>query len=247
MNAARSIAPPPPVAVPAPRPAAPRRLRPGAGRDELPPAARHALTAGIVAAHVAALWALLQVDAVRQAVAEVAPIVVDIVAPPAPVQPPPPPPKPVVRKTPPPPAPVIAAAPSPAPAPAYVTPPAPPEPPAPPPQVFAPPAPPAPVAAPAPAGPKAVPASALRYRVQPPIEVPLASRRMGESGRVTLRVVVDTRGMPVQWSVIRSSGFPRLDANATSAMGQARFEPCTENGTPIVCESTATFSYELER
>lgn len=249
MNAARSIAPPSPAAPPTPRRATRRAVHPGRGHDELPPATRRALTAGIVAAHVAALWALLQVDAVRQAVAEVAPIVVDIVAPPAPVQPPPPPPPPtpVVRKTPPPPAPVIAAAPSPAPAPAYVAPPAPPEPPAPPPQVFSPPAPPAPAAPPAPVGPKTVPASALRWRVQPPIEVPLASRRMGESGVVTLRVVVDTRGMPVQWSVVRSSGYPRLDANATSAMGQARFEPCTENGEPIACQSTATFSYELER
>ncbi|WP_348754142.1 energy transducer TonB [uncultured Aquincola sp.] len=229
---------------------APAPLRPPAQRDELPGGARTALTAGIVVAHVAALWALLQVDAVRQAVAEVAPIVVDMVAPPAPVPtPPPPPPPPQPRpKTPPAPAPIIAAAPSPSPTPpTFVAPPPPPEPPVPQ-QVFTPPAPPAPPApAPAPAGPKVVPASALRWRVQPPIEVPLASRRMGESGTVVLRVVVDTRGMPAQWSVIRSSGYPRLDANATSAMAQARFEPCTENGVAVVCESTATLSYELER
>lgn len=248
MNSARLTAPAAPAAAEAPPSVPTRSVRPPSSRDELPAAARTALTAGIVAAHVAALWALLQVDAVRQAVAEVAPIVVDIVAPPAPVPtPPPPPPPPRPRTpTPPKPAPVIAAAPSPAPAPAYTVPPPPPEPPVQQ-EVFTPPAPPAPPApAPAPVGPKVVPASALKYRVAPKTEVPLASRRMGESGTVVLRVVVDTRGMPTQWAVIRSSGHPRLDANATSAMGQARFEPCTENGVAVVCESTASFIYELE-
>lgn len=240
-----------PAVVPAAAPSVPAApLPPPSQRDELSGGARTALTVGIVAAHVAAMWALLQVDAVRQAVSEVAPMVVDMVAPPAPTPtPPPPPPPPQPRpKTPPAPAPVIAAAPSPSPTPpTFVVPHAPPEPPVPQ-QVFTPPAPPAPPApAPAPAGPKVVPASALRWRVQPPIEVPLASRRMGESGVVVLRVVVDTRGMPAQWAVIRSSGYPRLDANATSAMAQARFEPCTENGVAVVCESTATLSYELER
>lgn len=248
MNPARSIAPAAEAAAQAPESVSAAMVRPSASREELPAGARAAFTAGIVAAHVAALWALLQVDAVRQAVAEVAPIVVDIVAPPAPVPtPPPPPPPPRPRTpTPPKPAPVIAAAPSPAPAPAYTVPPPPPEPPVQQ-EVFTPPAPPAPPApAPAPVGPKVVPASALKYRVAPKTEVPLASRRMGESGTVVLRVVVDTRGMPARWAVIRSSGHPRLDANATSAMGQARFEPCTENGVAVVCESTASFIYELE-
>ena len=45
-------------------------------------------------------------------------------------------------------------------------------------------------------------------------------------------------------STASSSG--NMDANATSAMGQARFEPCTENGVAVVCESTASFIYELE-
>ena len=68
---------------------------------------------------------------------------------------------------------------------------------------------------------------------------------MNESGEVQLRVVVDERGQPKQWSIVRSSGFERLDANAMAAMGRARFEPCTEDGQAIACQSTATLSYEL--
>jgi len=46
----------------------------------------------IALAHVGAIWGVLQVPAVRQAVVEAAPIFVDLLAPPAPPPPPPPPP-----------------------------------------------------------------------------------------------------------------------------------------------------------
>ncbi|MBS0443976.1 MAG: energy transducer TonB, partial [Proteobacteria bacterium] len=84
-------------------------------RDELAPAQRHAAVVAILALHAAAGWGLLQVDAVRSAVAEAAPLFVDLIAPPAPekpAEPPPPPPRPLT-KTAPPPAPLIAAAPAP--------------------------------------------------------------------------------------------------------------------------------------
>jgi protein TonB len=50
--------------------------------------------------------------------------------------------------------------------------------------------------------------------VPPPIEVPLASRRLGEQGLVQLRVLVGVDGLPRQVSVQRSSGFARLDEQA---------------------------------
>ncbi len=52
-------------------------------RDELAPAQRHAAVVAILALHAAAGWGLLQVDAVRSAVAEAAPLFVDLIAPPA--------------------------------------------------------------------------------------------------------------------------------------------------------------------
>ncbi|NDY93992.1 hypothetical protein G3A44_22635, partial [Ideonella sp. TBM-1] len=112
--------------LPAPAATAPRPLppRPAARQDELGPLGRQALVGAAVVAHLAAAWGLMQLDGVRQAVTEAAPLMVQWIAPPAdtPAPPPPPPPKP--RVTPPTPAPVIAAAPAPAQeaAPAFVAP-----------------------------------------------------------------------------------------------------------------------------
>jgi protein TonB len=238
----------PPAAAPKPaRAAAPLALL---RHDEsLSRGERHLLTAGIAGLHVLALWGLLQVDSVQQAVREVSPLIVDFIAPEAPPKPAPPPPpvRPPVPAPRPAPAPVIAAAPTPTPAPAPFVVPAPEPAPAPEPTVvLAPPAPPAPVPPPAPPAPKLLPATAVRYVVPPAIEVPMASRRLGESGTVLLRVVVDTAGMPKQVALHKSSGHARLDEQAIGAMRQARFKPQTENGLPIEWIVIAPLQYEIE-
>lgn len=221
---------------------------------EVSSAERRSLVALVALAHVAGAWALLQVDAVRVAVREVVPMVVDLVAPPTPEplplapQPPRVPPSP--RMAPPPPqAPVLAAPPAPEPTPAVFTAPPPPEP-APAPAPVAPlaivPAPTVPAVPPPAPLRKVVPATAVQYLRLPPVEVPRLSRRAGESGTVWLRVVVDARGLPVQVSLQRSSGHARLDEQALWAMRQARFKPHTENGQPIELEVTAPIEYTLE-
>jgi protein TonB len=219
-------------------------------RDDLPRAAARALTVGVVAAHVAAGWVLLSLRPDTQAaVASPVPIQVEMLAPPEPAPvPPPPPPAPRQQTRPQPtPKPVIAAAPTPAPAP-FVAPPPPPEPPAPPPPTPAPAAAaPAPAAPAPPSGPKQVPPTALRYAMQPAPNFPALSQRRGETGTVLLRVVVDTHGSPKLVSVKRSSGFPRLDEAALAWMNAARFKPCTDNGSPVECESTAPVAYDLEK
>lgn len=218
--------------------------------DATPPFARRALVAGVLGAHVLGAWALLQVDSVRQAVGEVAPLMVDLIAPPTPPAPPPPPPPPPPKivKQPPPPPPIIAAAPSPSPAPAtFVAPPPPAEPPppvaieAPPPPPAAPPAPPAP-----PPPPKTIPATAVEYLEPPAPTYPSASRRLGETGRVLLRVEIDTHGRARQVQVSRSSGSARLDEAALAAVRAARFKPYTENGQPFVVWTTVPIVFELE-
>jgi protein TonB len=214
--------------------------------DGLPPLARHALLVGVLGAHFAGAWALMQVDAVRDAVAEVAPIMVEMLAPPAPpkpLPPPPPPPPKVVQKTPPPPKPLITSEPAtPAPAP-FVAPPPPvePAPPAPPIAVEAPPAPPAP-----PPQIKTLPATAVRYTRQCPLEYPAASRRLGESGKVVLRILVDEKGMPREVTLQKSSGFARLDAAALRCAPQSRFQPYSENGIAQAVYVPAPFTFDLE-
>ena len=125
------------------------------------------------------------------------------------------------------------------------------------PAAVAPAAPPAPAAQPAPAEPlravaappappPVLPASAIRYRVPPPVEVPLASRRLRESGTVLLRVLVDAQGLPKQITLHRSSGFARLDDQAMAAMRQARFQAVNDNGAAIEWVVIAPLQYDLE-
>ena len=184
------------------------RLPPLSDRDRpaFTPTQRTGLVVLIVAVHIGLGWGLLQLEAVRETVADVAPLFVDWLAPRVetpPLVPPPPPPRPVPKLAPPPPS-LLSTAPTPQPAPFVVEPvvvpePAP-EPPAPV-VVEAIPAPPARAPEPAPtppAPPKTLPASAVQYLEPPVLEYPRASRRAGESGRVLVRVYIDEAGAPRQ-------------------------------------------------
>jgi protein TonB len=91
-----------------------------------------------------------------------------------------------------------------------------------------------------------LPASNIAYLVPPPIEVPLASRRLREEGIVRLRVLVGVDGLPRQVTVQRSSGFARLDEQAVSAMRRARFKPQTDQGVPIAWIVIAPLQYEIQ-
>ena len=88
--------------------------------------------------------------------------------------------------------------------------------------------------------------SAVRYLVAPPLEVPLASRRLNEAGTVLLKVLVGTDGLPRRISVQKSSGYARLDAAALAAMGQARFKPLVEDGVAQECIVLAPLQFELD-
>jgi periplasmic protein TonB len=211
--------------------------------DQLPGAARHTLVIGVLGAHVLAGWALMQVDAVRQAVSEAAPLFVSLVNPPAPAVPPPPPPatppQPVPKRAPPP---IVAAAPAPqVQAPTFVVPAPEPPPPAP-----EPPPPPAPPPLAPPPEPKTIPATAVRYITPPAPTYPAASKRLREAGRVVLRVEIGTDGRARQVTVSNSSGHPRLDESAAASVRTARFAPYTENGVALVVWTLVPIEFELE-
>ena len=229
----------------------------GASSDALPAGQRRAVVAAILALHGVAGWAVLQVPAVREALADVAPIFVSLIAPEVPPKPPEPappprpePPRPM-PKLPPPPAPVITAPPLPVPAPAaFVAPPPPelppiPEAPAPPVvvDVQAPPAPPPPP----PPAPKTIPASAVQYLVAPVVEYPRLSRRANEQGRVMVRVYIDEAGLPRSVQISQSSGHLRLDEAAVAAVQKARFKPYTENGQPTAGWAYTPIDFDLEK
>ena len=240
-------------------PPVPHPLR-ATSADALSNGQRRAAIAAIVLVHGVAGWAAWQVPAVREAVAEAAPIFVQLIAPetPPPLPEPAPPPRPLERvplvKRPPPPTPLITAAAAPAPA-AFTSPP----PELPPPieaiEPAAPPAPPvavvteAPPAAPAPPppAPKVIPASAVQYLEAPTLEYPRLSRRARESGRVMVRVYIDEAGLPRTVQVSTSSGHARLDEAAVAAVMKARFKPYTENGRPTPGWAYIPLDFDLEK
>ena len=213
-----------------------------------PPRSRRLLLIGIAALHLLGLWGLSQVQDLRRTVAQVAPVVVRLVAPAEPPKPRPAPPialpemkAPALTLVDPP---LIAVAAAPAPAPVVAA--LPPPPPAPTPvqttaalvmPVMPPPAP----------AIRQIPASAVRYLKEPRMTVPLMSKRLRESGVVQLRVVVDVRGQPREITLAKSSGFARLDEQALLDMRSARFVPYTENGQPVEWEVIAPMSYEVDR
>ena len=249
-----SISNPGAAAIAVPARALPPLPRRGESRDDLAPWQRRAMVGAILVAHGAAVWGLMQVREVREAIAEAAPMFVSLVAPekpPLPEPPPPPPPVPrPVPKRPPPPAPVIAAAPVPTPAPAaFVVPEPPPVVPEPPPPVVAE-APPAPLRAPEPAPaapPKVIPASAVQYLEPIALEYPRLSKRAGETGRVMIRVYIDEAGLAQNVQVYRSSAHVRLDDAALAAVQKARFKPYTENGRPVAGWAFIPIEFELEK
>jgi periplasmic protein TonB len=63
---------------------------------------------------------------------------------------------------------------------------------------------------------------------------PAISTRLGESGRVIVKVQVGLNGKALQVLVIKSSGFDRLDDNAVKTVMQWRFRPGIQNGLPEV-------------
>ena len=202
-----------------------------------------AIAGGVVLFHVAALWAL-QSGLVRRAVEVLVPVSVvsEIITPPAPkVETPPAPPKPpelvpkpVVQRKPvaPPPAPKLTAPPDPTPAPSPNAPVATPEPQPAPPPISAPvAAAPAPIAPPPP--PKLeLPSSSADYLQNPKPAYPPASKRLGEQGKVIVRVLIAVDGTAKQAEVKSSSGYERLDRAAVETVLKWRYVPGKRAGVP---------------
>ena len=225
----------------------------------MPPISRNAAIIGsVVVFHGVALWALNN-GLLQRAIEVVVPaeILAEFIAPPPPAAPPapapavqPPPEAVKPRVTPPPPRPRPAPRPAPAPMPltvqdaapsAPVMQAAPPAPPAPPPPPPAPPAPPAPA-------PEVVvqPSSNATYLNNPKPAYPAASRRLGETGRVIVRVLIGPDGRAQEARIQRSSGFDRLDQVALeTARDRWRYRPGTRNGVPEPMWFNVPINFEL--
>lgn len=107
--------------------------------------------------------------------------------------------------------------------------------------IAAPPAPPAP--APAPTTPRTV--SGVEYIRAPQTVYPAMSRRLGESGVVTLRVLIGVKGLPEQVTVEKSSGFKNLDEAGRQATLRALFKPYTEDGKAVPVYAVVPINFSI--
>ena len=79
----------------------------------------------------------------------------------------------------------------------------------------------------------------------PPAYPPLA-RRLGETGKVVLRVELDESGRVSAAQVLTGSGSARLDAAALAAVRTWRCQPARRDGQAVRAVATQPFNFTLE-
>ncbi|WP_174274320.1 energy transducer TonB [Sphingomonas bacterium] len=76
---------------------------------------------------------------------------------------------------------------------------------------------------------------------------PVESRRSHEEGTVRLRVLISPEGRVEEVAVAKSSGFDRLDDAALDAVRKWRFRPGTQAGTPVEAVGFLSIPFKLTR
>lgn len=84
------------------------------------------------------------------------------------------------------------------------------------------------------------------YLRNPAPRYPLAARRAGEQGTVTLRVLVARDGLPMRVELERSSGSRHLDAAALEAVRAWRFVPARRGSDPVESWVLVPIVFRLE-
>ena len=204
----------------------------------LPHAAPNRLSPGglgmVVVLHLLVLWGLLRMNVITLP-AQLAVLTVSLLPPAEVIQPNPeivpPKPRPVERRPTPLPQPTQLAAPAeaPAPTPTAVSP--------------------APtfVAAPVAAAPTATqPRFDADYLDNPKPPYPGLSRKIGEQGRVVLRVRVDAQGLPVDVQLHASSGSERLDASALQTVRRWKFVPARLGNEAVAATVLVPIAFSLK-
>ncbi len=75
---------------------------------------------------------------------------------------------------------------------------------------------------------------------------PAISRRMGEEGKLTLRVELDENGHIGEARVVESSGYSRLDNAALEAVRNWQCRPSMRNGQPVRAVALQPFNFVLQ-
>ncbi|HRF05430.1 TonB family protein [Accumulibacter sp.] len=84
------------------------------------------------------------------------------------------------------------------------------------------------------------------YLRNPSPVYPSASRRLGEEGRVILRVTVSAEGLPERVEIKQTSGFRRLDEAARAAVERWRFVAARRGATAIESSVLVPLQFNLQ-
>ncbi|OJW50276.1 MAG: hypothetical protein BGO63_10605 [Candidatus Accumulibacter sp. 66-26] len=112
----------------------------------------------------------------------------------------------------------------------------------------------APAAPPAPATPAAAARGEARsearfdadYLRNPKPVYPPMSRRLGEEGKVVLRVRVSAQGLPLAVEIRQASGYARLDEAARAAVERWRFVPAQQGGEAVEATVLVPLAFALD-
>ncbi len=90
------------------------------------------------------------------------------------------------------------------------------------------------------------PSFSASYLSNPLPRYPLAARRAGEQGTVTLRVLITRDGLPARVELEKTSGSSHLDAAAQEAVRTWRFEPARRGAEPVESWHLVPIVFRLE-
>lgn len=93
--------------------------------------------------------------------------------------------------------------------------------------------------------PKSISLSQAQCSVPEPI-YPSLSRRMGEEGKILVRLFIGEDGAVQKVNIAQSSGLPRLDQAALDAGMKVRCRPFLELGKPIKVTAIQPYIFRLE-
>jgi TonB family protein len=76
-------------------------------------------------------------------------------------------------------------------------------------------------------------------------EYPWRSRKLGESGKTLVKVNIDELGKVSSVTIVKSSGFKRLDSASLKAAALANFTPAKKDSNAVKSEKVLTFNFIL--
>ncbi len=91
-----------------------------------------------------------------------------------------------------------------------------------------------------------LPSSKADYLHNPPPEYPRLSKRLGEQGKVVVRVLIGPDGAPQKVELQTSSGFERLDKSAMDAAMRWRYVPGKRGGVAEAMWYQVPIQFTLE-